>query len=494
MNRIKIKMISASLILLTLTSLQAQNPAVETREHRDARMAWWRDAKFGMFIHWGVYSVPAGTWNGKPIWGGGEWIMNCGSIPVADYKKLPAQFNPVKFNADEWVSIAKNAGMKYIVITAKHHDGFAMFKSSDPFNIVDATPFKRDVLTELAAACRKQGIKLGFYYSQSQDWTHPGGTRYPVNGRKKPSEFWDEAQSGSMDEYIEKVAAPQVRELLTNYGSDIPAVLWWDTPLDMTKERGAKIGAVVDELRPDLIMNNRCGGGVRGDTETPEQHIPPQGYPGKDWETCMTMNGTWGYKSYDDKWKPTQELIRNLCDIASKGGNYLLNVGPSCEGVIPGPSVQALAEMGVWMKTNGEAIYGTQPTPFGDEAGAFSPTEKEKNGTPKFLQQWKWRATTKPGKIYLFVLEWPTNAKFELPRLQSKVTRAYLLADPAHAPLEVLQNQNGVTLSLPQTAPESYAPVVCVEIGDTVAKVSAVKTESAIAAPTETGIAPDKTN
>ncbi len=273
---------------------------------RSATRAWrgGATARFGLFIHWGVYSVPAGEWNGKRIWTGGEWIMNGAEIPVADYAKLPAQFNPVKFNADEWVKIANDAGMKYLVITAKHHDGFAMFKSeASPFNIVDATPFKRDPLAELAVACRKYGLKLGFYYSQAQDWNHPGGAAIKIN--KRTTDHWDPAQDGDMDKYIDEVAVPQVRELLSNYG-EFPAVIWWDTPRDMTKERADKLVELL-KLKPGIIQNNRLGGGYPGDTETPEQKIPATGFPGRDWETCMTMNGTWGYKQYDKNWKSTEE-------------------------------------------------------------------------------------------------------------------------------------------------------------------------------------------
>ncbi len=265
-----------------------------------------------------------------------------------------------------------------------------------------------------------------------------------------------------MDAYLDKVAVPQVRELLTNYGPDVPAVLWWDTPLNMTKERGAKLAAVVDKLRPGLIMNNRGGGGIRGDTETPEQHIPPQGYPGKDWETCMTMNGTWGYKSYDNNWKTPETLIRNLCDIASKGGNYLLNVGPTGEGEIPRPSVERLAEVGKWLRVNGEAIYGSGPTPFGAEAGSFSDTKKDKNGKPVFVETWEWRATTKPGRIYLHIFKWPADAKFKLTGVPGKVARAYLLADPDKS-LDVQQNGADATITLPEKAPDAIASVVCLE-------------------------------
>jgi alpha-L-fucosidase len=462
------------LALIVVLSLATVVPAIhaqtnqtdnaETKEQRDARMAWWREAKFGMFIHWGVYSVPAGIYQDKPVRGGGEWIMNRGKIPMAEYQQYAKQFNPVKFDADAWVMTAKAAGMKYIVITAKHHDGFAMFDTQAcQWGITHASPFGRDPLKELAAACRKEGMKLGFYYSQAQDWNNGGAA---IGGK------WDKAQEHDMDDYIDKIAVPQVRELLSNYG-EFPAVLWWDTPRDMNFDRGQKLYRVVKELRPDIITNNRLGGGFKGDTETPEQTIPPKGYPGRDWETCMTMNGTWGFKRDDNNWKSTETLIRNLCDIASKGGNYLLNVGPTSEGLIPQPSIERLAEVGDWMKINSEAIYGSGPTPFGAEAGKFSDTEKDKNGKPKFIPSWEWRCTSKPGKLYLLVFKWPTNGKFELPGLQSQVTKASLLAGGKE--LKVTQTEGGVTLELPAEAPDKIASVISVEIADPTAKVALVK-------------------
>jgi len=353
LKRTMVMLAVGALLLSAPAAARAQAPA-ESKQQHDARMKWWREAKFGMFIHWGVYSVPAGTYHGKQIGGIGEWIMNRGKIPVAEYAGYTKQFNPVKFNADQWAAIAKAAGMKYIVITSKHHDGFAMFHSkTSRYNIYDATPFKRDPLAELAEACRKQHIKLGFYYSQSQDWHHPGGAA--AGGH------WDKAQDGDMTEYIKKIAVPQIKEILSNYGP--VAVLWFDTPMNMTKERAELILPLL-KLQPNIIWNNRLGGGYKGDSETPEQHIPPAGFKDRDWETCMTMNGTWGYKSYDNNWKSTETLLRNLIDIASKGGNYLLNVGPTSEGLIPEPSVVRLKEVGNWMHANGEAIYGTTASPF----------------------------------------------------------------------------------------------------------------------------------
>src|SRR4051812_7191630 len=229
----------------------------ETPAQHDTRMKWWREARFGMFIHWGIYSVPAGVHKGKEMGPRiGEWIMHEMKIPVGEYAEYARQFNPVKFDADAWVRLAKEAGMKYIVVTSKHHDGFAMFDSdASGYNVVDATPFKRDVLKELSAACQRHGIKLGFYYSQAQDWHHAGGAARGGH--------WDSAQDGDMTEYLKKIAVPQVKEILTKYGPI--SILWWDTPEGMTRERADLLAPLV-KLQPGLITNNRLGGGYMGDT------------------------------------------------------------------------------------------------------------------------------------------------------------------------------------------------------------------------------------
>ncbi len=468
MKHICSSLIVAGLMLLSPLRAGAQTNAIvitETKEARDARMAWWREARFGMFIHWGVYAVPAGFYHDKPVKGIGEWIMNKGKIPMAEYQKFAKDFNPVKYDADAWVRAAKDAGMKYIVITSKHHDGFTLFNSkASDWNIAKASPYGKDLLQPLADACRKHGLKLGFYYSQAQDWNNGGSA---AGGK------WDPAQERSMDEYIDKVAVPQVREILTKYGQDIPAVIWWDTPHDMNAERATKLYKVIQELRPNLIMNNRLGGGYKGDTDTPEQHIPAKGFPGRDWETCMTMNNTWGFKSDDHNWKSTEKLIFNLCDIASKGGNYLLNVGPTAEGEIPAPSLERMAEVGKWMKVNGDAIYGTSPTAFGYELGK---PVKGKTGYGKEADVSSgndWRCTTKAGKIYLHVFKWPATGTFELLGLKSKVNAAYLLA--GREQLKFTQTETGVTLTLPAAAPDKIASVICLEIADQVAKVTAQK-------------------
>jgi alpha-L-fucosidase len=409
--------------------------ANETTAQRDARMKWWREARFGMFIHWGVYSVPAGIYKGHEVKGIGEWIMNRGKIPVAEYRAYAKEFNPVKFNADEWVRLAKNAGMNYIVITSKHHDGFAMFdsKASD-WNIVKATPFGRDPLKELAAACKKYGVKLGFYYSQAQDWNNGGS----ASGGK-----WDPAQQHDMDDYLDKVAVPQVKEILTHYG-EFPAVLWWDTPVDMNKERAEKLLPLL-KLKPGIIYNNRLGGGYKGDTETPEQFIPSTGFPGRDWETCMTMNDTWGFKTNDHNWKSTETLIHNLVDIASKGGNYLLNVGPTSDGLIPEASVERLKAIGDWMKDNHEAIYATKASPF--KRLPWGRCTRAQDGTT----------------LYLHVFDWPTDGKLLVPGLKTAAKKAYLLAG-SKAKVSSELTAQGLVLHVPATAPDKISSTIVLKL------------------------------
>ena len=424
--------------LVVPQSVLGQEAEQETRDQRDVRMKWWREARFGMFIHWGVYSVPAGTYKGKQIGGIGEWIMHNAKIPVAEYREFARQFNPVKYNPEEWVLTAKEAGMKYMVITSKHHDGFALFdsKASD-WNIVKASPYGKDLLKPLAEACQKHGMKLGFYYSQSQDWNNPGGEAFGGH--------WDKAQDGSYDDYLKNVAVPQVKEILTNYGPI--AVLWYDTPKDMTKER-ASLFIPLHKLSPGLIWNNRLGGNFKGDSETPEQFIPATGYPGRDWETCMTLNNTWGYKSYDNNWKSTETLIRNLVDIASKGGNYLLNVGPTNEGLIPEPSVQRLKEVGAWMKVNSEGIYASSASPF--KKLPWGRCTKKVDGD----------VTT----LFFHVFDWPADAKLMVPGLKNAAEGAYLLADAGKKSLATQAADEGLTITVPATAPTAISSTVVVKV------------------------------
>ena len=414
-------------------------PDGETAAERNARMAWWRDARFGMFIHWNVSSVPAGVYHGKHNHFVGEWIMHDEKIPVAEYRSYAGQFNPVKFNAEEWVLLAKEAGMKYIVITAKHHDGFAMYHSKvSKWNIYDATPFKRDPLKELSLACQKHDIRLGFYYSHAQDWNHPGGA--------VPGGIWDAAQEGDMDKYLRKIAIPQLKEILTGYGK--VSILWFDSPYEMDHARASRVHEVL-KLQPGIIINDRLGGGYAGDAASPEQDVPANGMPGRDFEACMTMNDTWGYKSTDHNWKPRGALLRHLVDLASKGGNYLLNVGPTAEGVIPEPSVNRLKQVGRWLSVNGESIYSTSAGPF--------------------TRQLPWgRCTQKAApagvSLYFHVFQWPADGKLVVPGLKSQIETAYLLADPERQPLQTANDANVVTISVPSAAPDEDVSVVVARI------------------------------
>ncbi len=412
--------------------------ANETAPQRDARMAWWRAAKFGMFIHWGLYAHYAGSYKGVPTKGLGEWIMHDMKIPVADYAAGAAEFDPEKFDADTWVSIAKAAGMKYIVMTAKHHEGFAMFHTAkDNFNIYDATPFKRDPIAEMSAACKKAGIKFGVYYSQAQDWHHVGGAAYGGH--------WDPAQDGDLDNYVKTISAPQVRELLTKYH---PAVLWWDTQVPMSPDDVRALTSAFSE-DPELIANNRLGNGVPGDTETPEQHIPATGFKGRDWETCMTINSTWGYKAQDTNFKSEPMLLQNLIDIASKGGNYLLNVGPDPTGIIPKPEVDTLEQIGAWLKVNGVSVYGTTASPLG---------RLPKNE----------RMTVKGNTLYLHVFDW-SNGPATLPGLATDVKSATTLGGSES--LAITKDSEGITTITAPSTPDPVDTVVVLKLAGPITTV-----------------------
>jgi alpha-L-fucosidase len=434
----------------------AYRTVTQTQAQRDARMKWWREARFGMFIHWGLYAVPAGEYNGKRSERIGEWIMEWANIPRAEYEKFATRFNPVKFNAAEWVRIARNAGMKYIVITSKHHDGFAMYGSHvSNYNIVDATPYHKDPIKALATEAKKQGLRLCFYYS-ILDWHYPAA--YVDAAGKDPTagNRTTKMKPGGKEEYVKYMKA-QLRELITTYN---PGVLWFDGEWQdwWTEEDGQDLYKYVRSLKPDIIINNRVGKGRQGmqgmsktdreysgDFGTPEQQIPANGLPGVDWESCMTMNTTWGFKFYDDKWKSSETIIRNLIDIASKGGNYLLNVGPTSEGLIPQPSVERLADVGKWMRVNGEAIYGTTASPFATQL-PFG------------------RATSKPGRVYLEVFDWPKDGQLRVPSWGQTVKKAYPLTERKTA-FKFIQNSEGLTIEVPATAPDQSASVVVLETG-----------------------------
>jgi len=423
--------------------------AVESPPAITKRLQWWSEARFGMFIHWGLYAQDGCFWKGQD--GQSEHMMLKLQIPIAEYAKIADAFNPVKFDAAEWVGIAKAAGMKYLILTSKHHDGFAMYDSpSDGYNIVKRTPFQRDPVRELAAACRQQNVKFGVYYSLGRDWHDPdvptgspGSKKFPPGSRSNTWDFPDEGKK-DFSKYFERKVKPQVRELLTQYGP--MAVLWFDTPEKISPAQSRELLAMIHRLQPDCIVNARVGNRL-GDYTVEEQAIPADGNP-LPWESCITLNRHWGFKKNDSDWKPATELVRNLVDIASKGGNFLLNVGPTGEGVIPQPSVERLREVGQWMQVNGEAIYGTTASPF---------------------KKLDWgRCTIKNGRdgamLYLHVFDWPKNGRLLVPGLTSQVESAALLAANPRAPLETIRSAEGATILLPANAPDKISSTVAVKI------------------------------
>jgi alpha-L-fucosidase len=452
-------LVSLCLAPLAVLALRAQQTTAPRPYDaaREKRLEWFRDAKYGMFIHWGLYAIPAGEWKGQRSLGLGEWIMNRSKVPVAEYEQLAARFNPVKFNPDEWVQLAQDAGMKYIVITSKHHDGFAMFKSAaSKYNVVDATPYKRDILKALADACAKRGMRLGFYYSQSQDWHEKDGA----------GNTWDfgpdtaadgKTELKKYDDYLRGKAEPQVKELLTGYGP--VALLWFDTPRMMTAERGQRFADIVRQTQPNTLIDGRLG--TEGDYRSTGDNVIPPEASTEAWETPATINDTWGFRKDDTNWKSPGQIAFKLVDIVSKGGNYLLNVGPTAEGVIPAPSADVLRTVGRWLKANGEAVYGAGQSPFGEEFGEWtSKNAKDVRGQKLFLANNEWRVTTRPGKLYFTFFSEP-RAAFEIPAIRNKLLRAYRLADKA--PI-ALKTENGrTTFNMERPMLDPMATVVVVE-------------------------------
>ncbi|HEX6623466.1 MAG TPA: alpha-L-fucosidase [Pyrinomonadaceae bacterium] len=452
MARIRFRLLTAVLACVSLFSVshvpantraRQLRPASAARAsnddaERERRLKWFREARFGLFIHWGVYAVPAGEWKGKPVPGIGEWIMNRARIPVREYEQLAPRFNPVRFDADEWVGMAKDAGMKYIVITAKHHDGFAMYHSkASGFNIVDATPFKRDPLKELAAAAQRHGLRLCFYYSQTQDWHEPDGAGNDWD--------WPDESKKNFARYLEEKVKPQVRELLTNYGP--VGLIWFDTPRNITREQSRQLVELVHSIQPDTLVSGRVGHGL-GDYDSAGDNQISVGEVKRDWETPVTLNDTWGFKKDDTNWKPTSILVRQLVQVVSRGGNYLLNVGPTAEGVIPQPSVERLREVGQWLKVNSEAVYGNGPSPFPYEL--------------------PWGiVTTKPRRLHLHVFDWP-NKELVLYGLKTKVKSAHLVSNKTKLKFTQTADErlghHALKIQLPAAAPDRHDSVVRLEL------------------------------
>jgi len=399
----KIKLIAIVLIVLTVHNLKAQN----TYEARQHRTEWFREARFGMFIHWGIYAIPAR----------GEWVRNQEKLTVEDYQKYFDTFDPVDYNPREWAKIAKQAGMKYVVLTAKHHDGFCLFDSKYTDYKATNTPAKRDLIREYVDAFRAEGLKVGFYYSLI-DWHHPDYPNvgnHPMAGNPE----WDKKKY-NWDNYI-KYMHNQVEELVTNYGKI--DILWFDYSFDDYKGEKWKATELVKMVRkhqPDIIIDNRLGGNMEiensevyaGDFEGPEQIIPSEtvlddsGRP-IPWESCITLNSSWGYKK-DNNYKSATDIIRTLVNCVSKNGNLLLNIGPDAKGNIPVKSIEILHEVGEWMKYNSESIYGCGPSQFSKP-------------------EWGW-FTQKGNNVYAHILE-PNIGQFYLKHMMGKVKSATLLFD-----------------------------------------------------------------
>jgi len=408
----------------------------------DPRLAWWREARFGMFLHWGLYSILAGEWMGRTDHA--EWIRNTAHIPLEVYGRLVARFNPTRFDPDAWVGMAKDAGMKYVVITSKHHDGFCLFDNTLTDFCIRSTPYKHDIMKLMADASRRAGLRQCWYHS-IMDWHHPD--YLPRRDWEAATRPVDGARYGRFVQYLHGC----VQQLLRNYG-DI-GVMWFDGQWEQTwtHEMGRALYAECRRLEPSVIVNNRCEGWSQtpitdplGDFGTPEQEVPATGQPGEDWESCITMNDHWGYNAHDHNFKSVPDLIGLLVETASKGGNLLLNIGPKADGTFPEESVERLAAIGRWMKVNGEAIYGTTASLF-----ASAP----------------FRTTTKGNRIYVFVTDWPApiDLPLILPGLKTPVRRAFLLADAARTEIPISQGTRGQGLVLPGTAPDPVCSVVALD-------------------------------
>jgi alpha-L-fucosidase len=431
----------------------------ESMKNREERIAWWQEAKFGMFVHWGVYSLPGGEWKGKKVSGYAEHLMRKEKISRAEYLELAHQFNPVSFNADEWIRLAKHAGMKYFIITAKHHDGFAMYDSKvSGFDIIEQTPFKRDPMAELAAACKKYDVKFGFYYSHAFDWEHPdapgndweyqnpGGDKN-ISGGPNGEKNWFDFHAEDLPKairYVDEKAIPQIRELLQKYHPDI---LWFDTPSKLPLSENVRILKAIREVDNKVVVNGRLArsaaisfGDYKNTADRPAEFYPVEG----DWEAIPTTNESYGYHQYDLSHKSPGHFIQLMANAAARGGNLLMNIGPMGDGRIDPKDETILNSIGQWMNVNGESIYGTSTTPLP-------------------LQSWG-TSTQKKNKLYLHVFQWPANSQLVIGGLKSNMTRAYLLADSSKKELKSKRLNNlDVLLALPEKAPDAINSIIVIE-------------------------------
>lgn len=458
LKRIVQKILISTLILLSGQAMGQPAP-------------WFADGKFGLFLHWGLYSQTAGDWNGHPT-KGGEHFMLYERIPVKTYAKIADQFNPTGFDADHWAQMAHDAGMKYLVITAKHHDGFAMYNSAvSDYNIVKRSPWAKDPMKELAVACKKYGLKLCFYYSLGRDWENPDvPTNWPTKaGRSNTWDYPDE-DAKDLNKYVENKVKPQLRELLTQYGPI--GIIWFDTPELITKKQSQEIKDLIHSIQPDCIINSRIGNGL-GDYAVVEQSLVSTAR--KNWEACITMSENWGYNRHDTKWKSPELLARNLIEVVSKGGNLLLNVGPKGDGTWPVESQENLRIIGHWMKTNGEAIYGTTVWNRAKQAIHTVPsdnkaTEKDKadmkdavnDATSKEIVS-DYRFTQKGKSVYLFVRS-PSTATIDVSELaKSSLDIKSLALLGSSSKVKWTQGRDGLQLSLP-TVKDPEIPIYVYKI------------------------------
>lgn len=423
----------------------------------DRRISWWRESEFGCFIHWGVYSSFGGEWKGKPFRGYAEHMMRSQKIPRSEYLELVVSvFNPVKFDAEEWVRLIKAAGMKYVIITAKHHDGFAMYPSTvSRYNIRDATPFKRDPMRELAAAARKRGLRFGFYYSHAFDWEHPDA---PGNDWDYQNPGGDKALHGGVlwydqhpellakaRKYVDEKAIPQILELVKNYRPDI---LWFDTPSKIPLSENLRIMKAVREAAPDVVINGRLArgpghsfGDYKNTADRAAEIVPTEG----DWETIPTTNESYGYHQHDKSHKPVSHFIQLMAKTAARGGNLLMNIGPMGDGTIDPKDQQILSGIGKWLAINGKSIYGSERTPLP-------------------VQPWG-ESTRRGSTLYLHVFDWPQDGKLIVGGMKSSIKWAYLLGDPKRKSLKTARlNENDAVIDVPDKPPDSSVPVVAVEI------------------------------
>lgn len=401
---------------------------------KDTKQQWFKDAKFGLFIHWGLYALLAGEYNGRKTDRIAEWIMNDLDIPVEEYEKLASQFNPVEFDAEMIVRKAKEWGMKYIVFTSKHHEGFAMWDSKcSDYNVVKATPYGRDIVRQFREACDKYDMKLGFYYSQAQDWHDPDGYIHRKDNSKK-----------NYRAYLERKCFPQLRELLTEYG-DV-ALIWFDTPMGTTKEESQKMVDLVKSLQPNCIVSGRIGNELGEYMTTGDNFIPRLPYEG-DWEVPATLNDTWGFNKDDHNWKDPEEIIRLLVKINSRGGNYLLNIGPEASGHVPDESIRILDEVGKYVNENEEAIFGTK------RVGIYA-----------YELDWG-MLTRKDHKLYVHVFK--PRRRVELINIANKITGAYLVADKRELEFKTsmtCEGNSAIDVELPEDYFDRKYFSVCLEM------------------------------